>query len=166
MNWDAINAIAEMLGAVAVVVTLGYLARQVRQGNLLAKYQARQRMLEQAHSELYAQMADPSITHASVKDGPLTEDEQARLSVFLAAFMRQREWEWFQLQDGVIDADVYRSYHDVIPIHLGTERTRKWWSRFGRYAFDPRFVKEVDELLDKTEVNDYLRTMRTWDNAE
>lgn len=32
MNWDAIGAIAEVLGAVAVVVSIIYLARQVRQG--------------------------------------------------------------------------------------------------------------------------------------
>ena len=31
MNWDALGAIAEMLGAVAVFFTLAYLALQVRQ---------------------------------------------------------------------------------------------------------------------------------------
>ena len=31
MNWDAIGAIGELLGAVAVVLTLGYLAAQIRQ---------------------------------------------------------------------------------------------------------------------------------------
>jgi len=32
VKWDAIGAIAEVLGAVAVVVSIIYLARQVRQG--------------------------------------------------------------------------------------------------------------------------------------
>ena len=31
MNWEAIGAIGEVLGAAAVVVTLGYLAVQIRQ---------------------------------------------------------------------------------------------------------------------------------------
>ena len=30
MNWDAIGAVGEMIGALAVVVTLAYLALQVR----------------------------------------------------------------------------------------------------------------------------------------
>jgi hypothetical protein len=102
MNWDAINTIIQIVGVIVVVVTLIYLAAQVRQGNVFAKLQARQRMIEQQDSELYAQMADPSITYASVKDGPLTEEEQAKLSLFLIAFLRQREWEWFQYQDGSI----------------------------------------------------------------
>ena len=34
MNWDAIGAIAEIVGAMAVVVTLYYLAMQVRESRL------------------------------------------------------------------------------------------------------------------------------------
>jgi len=33
MNWDAIGAVGEVVGAVAVVVTLLYVARQIRQAN-------------------------------------------------------------------------------------------------------------------------------------
>jgi hypothetical protein len=31
MNWDAIGAVAELLGAAGVIVSLGYLAIQIRQ---------------------------------------------------------------------------------------------------------------------------------------
>lgn len=165
MNWDAIDTIIQIVGVIAVVITLVYLAAQVRQGNVFAKLQARQRMIEQQDSELYAQMADPSITYASVKDGSLSEEEQAKLSLFLIAFLRQREWEWFQYQDGVIDANVYQSYHDVISIHLGTPRARKWWKVLGRHAFNAEFVEQVDQLLATSEPSSYLRDMRTWDDA-
>lgn len=165
MNWEAISAITQILGLIVVVVTLVYLAAQVRQGNLLAKSEARQCMIEQAQHELYAQMADLSIPYANVKDGPLTEEEQAKLSLFLTAVMRLREWEWFQYQDGVIDEYVYKAYLEVITIHLGTPRSRKWWSTLGRYAFNSDFVVQVDQLLSKTDINYYLRDIRTWDDA-
>lgn len=165
MNWDAISAFAQIFGGIVVVVTLIYLAAQVRQGNLFARAQARQRMVEQADKELYAQMADPSITYANVKEGPLSEEEQTKLSLFLVAFMRQREWEWFQYNDGVIDEDVYRAYHDVIAVHLGTPRGRKWWKVIGTFAFDPAFVAEVDKFLAEREGSTYLRDMRNWDDA-
>lgn len=165
MNWEAISGITQILGVIVVAVTLLYLAAQVRQGNVLAKSQARQVMIEQSRTELFAQMADPSITYANVKDGQLTEDEQARLSLFLISFLRQREWEWFQLQDGVIDEAVYKAYHEVTPIHLGTPRGRKWWKVLGHYAFNASFVAEVDDLLARTGPSSYLRDMRTWDDA-
>ena len=40
MNWDMLSALSEMAGVVAVVVSLIYLARQVRMSNMLAKLEA------------------------------------------------------------------------------------------------------------------------------
>ena len=40
VNWEAVGAIAEMLGAVAVFLTLAYLAVQVRQSNIVTREQA------------------------------------------------------------------------------------------------------------------------------
>ena len=164
MNWDAVSAVSQIVGVIVVVVTLIYLAAQVRQGNVFARLQARQRMIEQAESELYAQMADPSITHANVKEGALSEDEQAKLSLFLISFLRQREWEWFLHQEGVIDSSVFHAYREVIAIHLGTPRGRRWWERLGRRAFDPGFVDQVNQVLAGSDTNTYLHDMRTWDN--
>ena len=42
MNWDAVSAIAEMVGAVAVVTTLAYLALQVRQSTVVNASSIRQ----------------------------------------------------------------------------------------------------------------------------
>ncbi len=44
MNWDAIGATAEALGAIAVVVTLGYLAIQVKQNTSALKAQIHESM--------------------------------------------------------------------------------------------------------------------------
>ena len=41
MNWDAIGAIGEILGALAVVLTLGYLAIQVKQNTHSMKVAAK-----------------------------------------------------------------------------------------------------------------------------
>ena len=37
MNWDAIAAVAEVIGIVGVIVSIGYLGIQVRNGNRLAE---------------------------------------------------------------------------------------------------------------------------------
>ena len=39
MNWDALGAIAELLGAIAVFLTLAYLTVQVRQNSAALKQQ-------------------------------------------------------------------------------------------------------------------------------
>ena len=165
MSIQDLGALGEFISSVVVLVTLIYLAIQVRQGNLLARSQARQLMVEHANSELHAQINDPSITYTVVKEGPLSEEEQAKLSLFLTQFMRQREWEWFQLQDGVIDKEVYESYRDVIGIFLSADRTKKWWHSLGRFAFNQDFAADVDRFLEATEANYYLKNIRHWDDA-
>ena len=41
MNWDAVGAIGEVVGAVAVVITLLYVARQIHQASAQTRVSAR-----------------------------------------------------------------------------------------------------------------------------
>jgi hypothetical protein len=92
MTLNDISSVANLLAAIGVLITLIYLSRQVRQGNMLAKYQARQRMVEQAQEELYRWSDNPSLRESFVKKEPLTAREQEEAHYFLLAAMRQREW--------------------------------------------------------------------------
>ena len=157
MNWDALGATAELLGAIAVVLSLLYLTTQVKQANKLARGQTRQRMVEQAQHEVYQGMiADPSIMQSLYKKEPLDETEWIRLTGWLLAAMRQREYEWFQYKDGNIDEELWEAYRGVVTIHLGTARTRKWWETNGSRPFDKEFCEMVRELLGEAGETDYF----------
>ena len=86
MNWAAIGAIAELVGAVAVVVTLADLATQVRQSNLSARVASRQEM---AHH--YSDFADGLIQNpdtnriyrTGIADGELSEEGQVLFSTIM-----------------------------------------------------------------------------------
>jgi hypothetical protein len=82
---------------------------------------------------------------------------------FLLAAMRQREWEWFQYKDGVIKKDVYAAYHEVIGLHLGIPKTRRWWKTVGRIGFNSSFVTEVDALLASRPITNYFEEIRVFD---
>ena len=165
MTLNEIGSLANLLAAIGVLITLIYLSRQVRQGNMLAKYQARQRMVEQAQEELYHWGDNPGLRDSFVKKEPLTAHEQEEVHYFLLAAMRQREWEWFQFKDGVIKKEVYEAYHGVIALHLGIERTRRWWRTVGRVGFNPDFVADVDALLAKRPTTTYFDDIRKFDAA-
>jgi hypothetical protein len=66
MNWDAIGAIGQLLGSVAVFVTLGYLAVQVRHAR-----QETRRALSQGRGEGFRDMMtyeiDPRLSGIAVK---------------------------------------------------------------------------------------------------
>ncbi|MEH6584868.1 MAG: hypothetical protein V7754_23320 [Halioglobus sp.] len=161
MNWEAIGAIAELLGAIAVILSLLYLTTQVRQANKLARGQTRQRMVEQAQHEVYQGMViDPSIMRSLYKTEPLCEDEWIRLSGWLLAAMRQREYEWFQYKDGNIDEELWIAYRGVMKIHLGSARTRKWWETNGSFPFDKEFCEMVRQQLNDSGGQDYFMSFQ------
>ena len=76
MNWDAAGAIGEIIGAVAVVATLAFLALQIRQGhrmqrdsNALARSAAVNNVYDQFAGFRRVVAADPDVTRGWVEGG-------------------------------------------------------------------------------------------------
>ena len=99
MDWDAIGAIGEMLGSIAVIVTLGYLAVQVKHARSEARRAVRQGRGEAFRDVMALQNqedmiriyvkadttlgAPPTAVQALLMDqAGLTREEALRLAVF------------------------------------------------------------------------------------
>ena len=161
MSIEEMLVIAELIAAIAVVVSLLYLAAQVRQSNKLARAQTRERMISQASNEVYKGFVDePSILRSLYKSEPLSEEEWIRLSGWLLAAMRQREYEYFQMRDGNIEREVWEAYRGLITVHLGSERTRKWWDEWASLPFDDGFRSMVAELLNERANPNYFENLQ------
>lgn len=90
MNWDAIGAIGEIVGAAAVVLTLGYLAAQTRQARLAAQETAKFSSLETTRSmvNLYVEGRRSLLEHSDLIAKAnaleeLTDGERYALSIVL-----------------------------------------------------------------------------------
>ena len=73
MNWEALAAIGELVGATAVVATLLYLALQIRQNNNSQRVLAKQEMTRQ-----FADFVDFLLVHpqlASIHDRGIAGEE-------------------------------------------------------------------------------------------
>ncbi|HZL96566.1 MAG TPA: hypothetical protein VFB99_23120, partial [Vicinamibacterales bacterium] len=64
----------------------------------------------------------------------------------------------------VIGKDIYQAYHEVIALHLGIPRTRKWWQTVGRIGFNAAFVAEVDSFLERRSLTTYFEDIRRFDH--
>ncbi len=67
MNWDAIGAIGEIVGALAVVLSLIYLATQIRVSNKVAQRDSRMNLLELANGFWSGTADSPSLAKVRVK---------------------------------------------------------------------------------------------------
>ena len=69
MNWEAIGAIGEALGALVVVITVGYLAIQIRQNTAQQKREETV-SLYRGQNEVVSEMRDPMLVRAYARTCP------------------------------------------------------------------------------------------------
>ncbi len=156
MNWDAIGAIGEVCGAIAVVVTLFYLASQIRQNTNALKSESRQAALVGGHAELFKMVDNPGIILTIASQDSLSKEEQAALSAYYFATVRTREFAWGQYREGAIDEAQWETEVNVIQFIFDSSRTRQWWDGLGRGVFSGDFAEFVDQLLEQHPATDTL----------
>jgi hypothetical protein len=111
MNWEAVGAIGEIIGALAVIVTLIYLSAQVRQNTKASRLAAIQAASENSSrfSEMIA--ADPELSEL-VWRGMREPDslDAAETRRFIAAwnvFMRREAVSFYLYKEGVMPEDLW-----------------------------------------------------------
>jgi hypothetical protein len=162
MNWDAIGAIGEVIGAIAVVATLIYLAIQIRQNNKLLRSESRQALVGNDVTSLTANIQNSAVFAKYASGQKLRPEDQLSISFMFALDLRNREFEYFQYQNGLLDEQTWLSYRQVILINHSSPLGRRWWDRVGRRFVDPKFAEEVDELLKTAEVDNTYQEMLNW----
>ena len=116
MNWEAIGAIGEVVGAVAVIVSILYLAAQVRQGAA----DIRANIISTLHTTevdlIIAPAADTVLALGIEKahtGGTLTDEERAQYSMWiygcLVHFQQVKiEYDRLKVDDDLYDAELIR----------------------------------------------------------
>ena len=142
IDWSKWSAIAEILGAVAIVATLMYLAVQTQQTNrgLLANSRA----ITMTADVNFLMDAEEFLTAMGTPSEDLSSAQFERLSRQTIAYMRIREFAWFQYQDGILDESTWNSYLRPTAPLFANENFLWIWARY-QNAFDARFVQAVHD---------------------
>jgi hypothetical protein len=153
MKLERLSALAELISAVAIVVTLGYLAVQTRQNTAATQAAVRQSMVVEDRELLFKQMEFPFVAAGEYNGRELTRDQRVQLISFLVAMVRVRENQWLQYQNGVIDEATWATYRVPLLIILSQPFSRRWWQiRSEAGEFTEGFVNDVNELLADTPI--------------
>ncbi|MFK8049606.1 MAG: hypothetical protein AB8B81_14365 [Halioglobus sp.] len=158
VNWDAIGAVGEILGAIAVVATLGYLAVQVRaardsaaDANRLNRANGVTQMAlefvgnsDLANSVMKSHKTEDYYTHfASTLD--ISFDDASRSDWFHVYYF----WlHWGQYSSSKTEEDL-AELSNVIRAFYGIPAVRYSWdhSPFSKPVLDPAFVNYVNQIL-------------------
>ena len=153
MNWEAIGAIGEVGGAIAVVATLGYLAVQIRQNTKALGSNASQAVTTTSAqmSMGLAQNAELAslLRKAFASSEELDPTERLRVTAFLRGSFRTYENQFYQNQQGFL-TELWPGYEGNIRDQLRVPFVRHWWPS-QRETFGPAFRDFVDRELAATE---------------
>ena len=115
-------------------------------------------------TSLSANFQNADVFAKYVAESELSSEDQLRLSFMFALDLRNREFEYFQYTNGILDEQTWLAYRHVILINHSTGLGRMWWDKIGRGIVDPAFAKLVDELLVDAEPDDTYKRMAMWAN--
>ena len=149
MNWEAIGAISESLGALGVIASLIYLATQLRSNAVASSVEAKlatTRFLTDFNRDL---INDPELydvwDRGSRDQASLNRTEYIRFSnLNLNAF-------WFfsaghyQKRVGKLDADDFHEMESIMAFWLSRPGVQDWWRKYGYKRYNQHFVEYVEE---------------------
>jgi hypothetical protein len=148
LNWDAISAIAELLGSAAVVVSLAYLAVQIRRSSHDSE-RAIYFSIRSQVQEFRAMLAqDPEVSRI-YRDGLANIDELNDDDRWRFGALMQYEFAFFE--------DVFLLGAAASLLHDNEEDlrwlarrpgARAWWEK-GRRLYHPDFQRNVDSLVSE-----------------
>ena len=120
MNWEAISAVGEIVGAIAVVATLIYLAVQIRRGTKATQAASVQAAAALDHEFLLALGSDSAIAKvwATYLSAPetLAHDQELQARYLMLSLLRRLENIRIQNQLGTLSQEGWQSRQSLFDV--------------------------------------------------
>ena len=151
MEWDAISTIAESIGAAGVIISLIYLARQVRESNQNSVIEANERLARDYASHGSVVMSDENV-QIFVKGlndfFSLTPTERVKFDHSMAAYVNLVEATILHNQAGRIE-DVFEMLSNYLgPRLFAYPGAEQWWTHGRKAGFGDYTQRAVDQMIE------------------
>ena len=160
MNLDDVGNVAEMLAAIGVMISLIYLAIQIRRSSeseRMATY--RSIVSDFAHlNESIASDPDLALLFARGLEeyDALTELERARLSQYFYGVFRHFENMFHQNERGFLDDEVWLGWSRMCLTYFHRPGFQSWWA-VRRDVYSARFVDFLENNVSDVELVSYYK---------
>ncbi|MEN8158577.1 MAG: hypothetical protein ABFS41_00740 [Myxococcota bacterium] len=149
MELSQLGQLGEFIGGIAVLLTLIYLAVQLRQGNQLNQSESIRALLREYNSTL-AQIQDPTFTdlfrRGSKDFEGLSRHDQARVHVWLEQLLRT-SFAGFALDPKSANPGI-QLINGTLAILIRTPGFQEWWRRYhvGYEQLSPGYAQMIEDM--------------------
>jgi uncharacterized protein YllA (UPF0747 family) len=145
VSWDAIGAVAEIVGAVAVVVTLIFLTLQIRQNTASVRQQCYNDIFVR-RQEILLRISESEDLHRiwarALSGERITADEGNRFTFIQAQMLKHLEDCFVQYQAGVVTRAIWEREVGMMATSFAFPGFLAWWNE-ARQFFLPEFVEAM-----------------------
>ncbi len=155
MNWTAIGAVGELLGAIGVIASLLYLAKQMRNGAQDARRAAAQAVFSKMSKVFETTSSNPQLAGVFLRGtkalSSLSPEEAIQFSSLLLTVTRPYEELLHYKHAGEVEDWVWESVELLTLPILTTPGGLEWWAK-RRSWFTSEFQAHVGNVLPKEAV--------------
>ena len=162
MKKSKINDWLSIISNIAVVAGIVFLGVEFRQNNELLRSESRQALVANDVTSLTMNISHSDVFAKLVSGDSMSSNDQIRLSFMFALDLRNREFEYFQYTNGLLDKEAWLTYLNVVRINHSSGLGRKWWDEIGSGIVDPDFAELVDKMLANSQPDDTYHRMANW----
>ena len=149
MNWEALSAIAEVVGVVGLVFTLLYLSRQVRDNTHSIRRATTHDALESVAEFNQFIASDPVLVdlfwRGTQNPSALDEAEWRRFVSLASTLIRRFELLYLDHLDGALPREIWTAQSNNVRTWMTTPGADRWLGEFGEHVH-PAFRSLVFSL--------------------
>jgi hypothetical protein len=144
MNWEMISAVGQMLGAVGVIISIVYLAAQIRNQNKESQ-RAAMNVLTTHWSDLNRTLVEsPDLAALWIRAlqsfDELDGTSKLRFGAHLGRFLRFADNLYLAVLDGTLDKRLWRGYERTLADTWRTQDSKGWWATRKHWHTDEFFA--------------------------
>ena len=158
MNWDAIGAIAELLAATGVILSLVYLAKQIRsssdiveQNTIATLSSSESSSMAQSLEIMRLQIESPALSELARKGHrqitQLEPTEKHQYSLLLTAIFETHQTYFIQHARGSAGPEIWDYYTRVFDQLMSLPGVMGWWQHH-QATFDPSFRTYINSKIE------------------
>ena len=147
MNWEAAGAIGEIVGAIAVVVTLAYFATQMKQTTKALRSGALHAYRIESVSALEVSELHAEVFAKARNGEELNEVDKGILRSYAYRLFGLMETVYLNYQDGSVSKEVFEARMSGFKQAMNTQFLKDSWPIWKRYDFTQSFVDYVESQI-------------------
>jgi hypothetical protein len=148
MNWEAIGAISETIGAAGVIAMLLFLSLQVRASTRVSAVESKLVSASFQIDFLRSLIQDPELQEILLRGRKdptsLSVEEYYRFSNLVHIAFGSFSAAHFQFRQGAVSESDFFENLITIRYFLNSAGGLQWWGKIGKYMFGPDFVAVIE----------------------